>query len=204
MAFKSGIRRLGSVTCSVLSLFPYLCVCLGVGVGGGLRCNSRGCNIAAVIQEVQDWWNYVEVCLTVFLHTLHRLSSRWKNGKAYFIAASQLIAAPCIAATLLVSDKETFYWLLLLAYITAETWLGPAAAIAQVGLVFRRILAHSQMLFVSFLLSPSSLLSSPPLPLHSLIPLPCSSIDALQIGYQPTSYASPGVSRLHWFDHHRC
>eukprot|EP00731_Ephydatia_muelleri_P015741 Em0009g165a len=60
-----------------------------------------------------------------------RLSSRWKNGKAYFIAASQLIAAPCIAATLLVSDKETFYWLLLLAYITAETWLGPAAAIAQ-------------------------------------------------------------------------
>ncbi|KAL5481345.1 hypothetical protein EMCRGX_G021483 [Ephydatia muelleri] len=59
------------------------------------------------------------------------LSSRWKNGKAYFIAASQLIAAPCIAATLLVSDKETFYWLLLLAYITAETWLGPAAAIAQ-------------------------------------------------------------------------
>ena len=35
MAFKSGIRRLGSVTCSVLSLFPYLCVCLGVGVGGG-------------------------------------------------------------------------------------------------------------------------------------------------------------------------
>ena len=176
----------------------------GGGGGGGAtlqfkRMQHSGCNSGGA--------GLVELCrgsLTVFLHTLHRLSSRWKNGKAYFIAASQLIAAPCIAATLLVSDKETFYWLLLLAYITAETWLGPAAAIAQVGLVFRRILAHSQMLFVSFLLSPSSLLSSPPLPLHSLIPLPCSSIDALQIGYQPTSYASPGVSRLHWFDHHRC
>jgi len=62
-----------------------------------------------------------------------RLSSRWKNAKAFVIAISQFLAAPCIAAVLLVPSPEVSYGLLVLAYITAETWLGPAAAIVQVS-----------------------------------------------------------------------
>ena len=61
-----------------------------------------------------------------------RLSSRWKNAKAYVIAVSQFLAAPCIAGVLLVPTPEASYGLLVVAYITAETWLGPAAAIVQV------------------------------------------------------------------------
>ena len=49
------------------------------------------------------------------------------------IAISQFLAAPCIAAVLLVPSPEVSYGLLVLAYITAETWLGPAAAIVQVS-----------------------------------------------------------------------
>lgn len=60
-----------------------------------------------------------------------RLSSRWKHGKAFVIAVSQLLAAPSIAAVLLVPSVEASYWLLFVAYFTAETWLGPAAAIVQ-------------------------------------------------------------------------
>ncbi len=45
---------------------------------------------------------------------------------------SQVLAAPSIAAVLLVPSLDASYGLLALAYVTAETWLGPAAAIVQV------------------------------------------------------------------------
>ena len=48
------------------------------------------------------------------------------------ISLSQLLAAPCIIATLLVTSIQASYGLLFLSYLTAETWLGPAAAIIQV------------------------------------------------------------------------
>jgi hypothetical protein len=60
-----------------------------------------------------------------------RLSSRWKGSKPFVIAGSQLVAAPCIIAVLLAPTARESYGLLFLAYLTAETWLGPAAAIVQ-------------------------------------------------------------------------
>jgi MFS family permease len=60
-----------------------------------------------------------------------RFSSRWKGSKPFVIAASQLLAAPCIIAVLLAPTARESYALLFLAYLTAETWLGPAAAIVQ-------------------------------------------------------------------------
>ena len=48
------------------------------------------------------------------------------------IAVSQVLAAPCIAGVLLAPSPHVSYGLLFLAYVTAETWLGPAAAIVQV------------------------------------------------------------------------
>lgn len=48
------------------------------------------------------------------------------------IAGGQLLAAPCIIAVLLAPTPEQSYGLLFLAYLTAETWLGPAAAVVQV------------------------------------------------------------------------
>lgn len=48
------------------------------------------------------------------------------------IAASQLLAAPCIIGVLLAPTARDSYGLLFLAYLTAETWLGPAAAVVQV------------------------------------------------------------------------
>ena len=66
------------------------------------------------------------------LYILHRLSSRWKGSKPFVIAGSQLLAAPCIIAVLLAPTSRDSYGLLFLAYLTAETWLGPAAAIVQV------------------------------------------------------------------------
>ena len=62
----------------------------------------------------------------------YRISSRWKGSKPFVIAASQLLAAPCIIAVLLAPTARESYGLLFLAYLTAETWLGPAAAIVQV------------------------------------------------------------------------
>ena len=61
------------------------------------------------------------------------MSSHWKNSKPYVIAVSQVLAAPSIAAVLLAPTPEASYGFLFLAYLTAETWLGPAAAILQVG-----------------------------------------------------------------------
>ncbi|CAI8021136.1 Protein spinster [Geodia barretti] len=60
-----------------------------------------------------------------------RLSSRWRGSKPFVIAGSQLVAAPCIIAVLLAPTARESYGLLFLAYLTAETWLGPAAAIVQ-------------------------------------------------------------------------
>ena len=62
---------------------------------------------------------------------------RWKNAKAFVIAFSQLLAAPSIAAVLLVPEVNASYGLLFVAYVTAETWLGPAAAIVQVCVCVR-------------------------------------------------------------------
>ena len=52
-------------------------------------------------------------------------------AKVYVIAVSQILAAPCIFAVLWVSSYTTSFGLLFLAYVTAETWLGPAAAVVQ-------------------------------------------------------------------------
>ena len=61
-----------------------------------------------------------------------RLSIYWKNAKAYVIAVGQILAVPCIVGVLLAPHAKISYGLLFLAYVTAETWLGPAAAIVQV------------------------------------------------------------------------
>ena len=45
---------------------------------------------------------------------------------------SQVLAAPAIAGVLLAPNPKLSYGLVALAYVTAETWLGPAAAIVQV------------------------------------------------------------------------
>ncbi len=63
---------------------------------------------------------------------LPRFSVERKQAKAFFISVSQFLAAPCIISTLLVPSVQASYGLLFLAYLTAETWLGPAAAIIQV------------------------------------------------------------------------
>ena len=69
------------------------------------------------------------ICCCFFLS---RLFFRWRNSKAYVIAVSQVLAAPCIVGVLLAPTPHMSYGLLFLAYVTAETWLGPAAAIVQV------------------------------------------------------------------------
>ena len=51
------------------------------------------------------------------------------------IAVSQVLAAPAIARVLLAPTPKLSFGLVALAYITAETWLGPAAAIVQVHVV---------------------------------------------------------------------
>ena len=48
------------------------------------------------------------------------------------IAVSQVLAAPAIAGVLLAPTPKLSFGLVALAYVTAETWLGPAAAIVQV------------------------------------------------------------------------
>ncbi len=50
------------------------------------------------------------------------------------IAGAQLLAAPCIAIVLIAPTPTMSYGFLFLAYLTAETWLGPAAAIVQVSI----------------------------------------------------------------------
>ena len=44
----------------------------------------------------------------------------------------QLLAAPAIIGVLMVNSPTASYGLLFIAYVTAETWLGPAAALVQV------------------------------------------------------------------------
>lgn len=43
-----------------------------------------------------------------------------------------MLAAPSIIGVLVVNSPSASFGLLVIAYITAETWLGPAAAIVQV------------------------------------------------------------------------
>jgi MFS family permease len=52
-------------------------------------------------------------------------------AKAYVIAATQIVAAPFIVAVFVASTPGQSYALLFFAYVTAETWLGSAAAIVQ-------------------------------------------------------------------------
>lgn len=66
---------------------------------------------------------------------MSRLSSRWRGSKPFVIAVSQVLAAPCIIAVLVAPTPQQSYGLLFLAYLTAETWLGPAAAIVQVSMI---------------------------------------------------------------------
>ena len=74
----------------------------------------------------------IYIAYMISLTALFRLSSRWKNSKAFVIAVSQVLAAPAIAGVLLAPTPKLSFGLVALAYITAETWLGPAAAIVQV------------------------------------------------------------------------
>ncbi|XP_065836551.1 MFS-type efflux pump MSMEG_3705-like [Oscarella lobularis] len=60
-----------------------------------------------------------------------RLGKKRPEAKAYVIAVSQILAAPTIIGTLLASNAHVSYFLLFTAYITAETWVGVAAAIVQ-------------------------------------------------------------------------
>jgi MFS family permease len=60
-----------------------------------------------------------------------RLMSYTPAAKAYVIAASQFISAPFIAGVFLATEHHTSFALLFFAYLTGETWLGPAAAVVQ-------------------------------------------------------------------------
>lgn len=55
------------------------------------------------------------------------------NTVTCFPLLTQLLAAPCIIGVLMVPTAEISFGLLVPAYITAETWLGPGAAIVQVS-----------------------------------------------------------------------
>jgi len=59
------------------------------------------------------------------------VSGSYTYHNAYY-SFLQFLAVPCIAGVLLVNTPSASYGLLFLAYITAETWLGPAASIVQV------------------------------------------------------------------------
>ena len=52
-------------------------------------------------------------------------------AKVYVISISQILAGPAIFAVLWVNNSTTSLGLLALAYVPAETWLGPAAAAVQ-------------------------------------------------------------------------
>lgn len=52
-------------------------------------------------------------------------------AKAYVIAVSQVLAAPAIFGVLWAGTSTASLGVLVLAYVTAETWLGPAAAVVQ-------------------------------------------------------------------------
>lgn len=57
-----------------------------------------------------------------------------------FSSSFQILAAPAISGVLLAPTAQVSYGLLFVAYITAETWLGPAAAIVQVCCLQGRVL----------------------------------------------------------------
>ena len=67
---------------------------------------------------------------------------------------SQVLAAPAIAGVLLAPTPKLSFGLVALAYITAETWLGPAAAIVQVCSYIVRIFSNDGLdwCFVMYLI----------------------------------------------------
>jgi len=135
--------------------------------------------------QTRVWWSFCGLSKTIsyltgMVHSANtqlqkfydtcisfRLSTRWKNAKAYVIAVSQVLAAPCIIGVLLAPTPQVSYGLLFLAYVTAETWLGPAAAIVQVNRKMRLI--HSP--FFPLFTSSSFLSCSLALPLSLIIDL---------------------------------
>ena len=66
------------------------------------------------------------------------------------IAATQVLAAPAIAGVLLASTPTMSIGMLFLAYMTAETWLGPGAAIVQVSDVLSEIYRANPQLHSSW------------------------------------------------------
>eukprot|EP00050_Salpingoeca_kvevrii_P020124 m.94798 g.94798 ORF g.94798 m.94798 type:complete len:479 (-) comp8724_c0_seq3:65-1501(-) len=60
-----------------------------------------------------------------------RLAQKTPAAKALVIFASNLVAAPFAAGVFLATTPTTSYLVLFFAYLTAETWLGVAAAIVQ-------------------------------------------------------------------------
>jgi MFS family permease len=63
------------------------------------------------------------------------LSDKWHSyhigGKAFLMAASQLLGVPFITAFFLVESWKVALVLLFPAFVFAEMWYGPSAAIAQ-------------------------------------------------------------------------
>ena len=57
------------------------------------------------------------------------LMHRSAAAKAYVITASQLLSAPFIAGVFLAPTSTISFVLLFFAYVTGETWLGPASAV---------------------------------------------------------------------------
>lgn len=62
-------------------------------------------------------------------------SRRSPRAKTNVIVITQVLAAPCIAGTLLAPTYIWSFVILFFAYVTAETWLGTAASIVQVSQV---------------------------------------------------------------------
>lgn len=60
-----------------------------------------------------------------------RFSEHHRPAKAYIITISQVLAIPFTLAALMTKNVSLSYAMLFLAYLTAETWLGCAAAIVQ-------------------------------------------------------------------------
>jgi len=71
----------------------------------------------------------------------------FQGGYIVYYSFLQFLAVPCIAGVLLADTPSTSYGLLFLAYITAETWLGPAASIVQVQCIHNNFIT---MVIVEF------------------------------------------------------
>lgn len=87
--------------------------------------------------SVYGWKNALIVltggCLGAILggYLADRAAKTKHDRKSYVISVSQVIAGPAIVGTLLAHNADFSYFMLFLAYITAETWIGPATSIVQ-------------------------------------------------------------------------